>query len=201
MARGRTSWDDEAEDILRDCRLAQHFAQLWKQAIERPGEAPRDAKLAAWDLCESLRLIRCKPRRLRVMPYAEWASFSSTFPNLAAALVKLYSAAEAAWLIADAGWHKGTKPESWEWVERLAEAVEMLREVLASTPVRNAATEARNRYCYEERARGTSIKNIISKIREVSEWEDLTESGVRYVVNTYAKLNNLPVPRKRRPSQ
>jgi hypothetical protein len=200
MARGRTSWENEAEAILQDCGRALHDGQRWQQAIERHGEASRDTKHLAWELRESFRSIRWRDRRLRAMP-GDWDSLSSASPRLAAALVKLDRAAEAAGLIADAGWRKGTKPDSWKWVERLAEAVEMLQEALASTPVRDAATEARNRYCYEARARGTSIKKIISKIREVSEWEDLTESGVRYVVNTYAKLNNLPVPRKRGPSQ
>jgi hypothetical protein len=129
MARGRTVWDDEAEDILKDCRRAQHCIQLWQQAIERHGEASREAKHAAVDLPNSLESLHWGNRRPRVLP-DEWDSLSSASPDLAAALVELGGAAAAARPIADAGWRKGTKPDSWDWVERLSQAVEALAAVV-----------------------------------------------------------------------
>jgi hypothetical protein len=125
MARGRTVWDDEAEDILKNCRLAEHFIQLWQQAIERRGEASREAKNAAMDLSSSLESLHWLDRRPRVMP-DEWESLSSASPGLADALVELSRAAKAAGLIADARWRKGTNPDSWDWVDRLNLAVNAL---------------------------------------------------------------------------
>jgi hypothetical protein len=60
----------------------------------------------------------------------EWDSLSAASPGLADALVKLSRAAEAAGPIADAGRRKGTKPDSWEWVDRLNLAVEALAAVV-----------------------------------------------------------------------
>jgi hypothetical protein len=129
MARGRTVWDDDAEDILKDCRRAQHYIQLWRQAIERNEEASREAKHVAMDLSTSLESLPW-PDRLPPVTPVEWDSLSSESPALAAALAELGGAASAAGPIAKAGWHKGTKPESWEWVERLSQAVKALAAVV-----------------------------------------------------------------------
>jgi hypothetical protein len=61
----------------------------------------------------------------------EWDSLSSASSGLADALVELSRAAEAAGLIADAGWRKGTKPDSWDWVDRLNLAVKALAGLVA----------------------------------------------------------------------
>jgi hypothetical protein len=171
MARGQTVWDDEAKDIVKDCRRVQHCIQLWRQAIERDGEASRKARNIASDLCASLRSITWRDRRPREMP-DDWVSLSSGSPELAAALNKLARAAVAALLIADAGWRKGTKPESWEWVDHLEQAKEALQAVIDSPKfIRDPATEARDSFIYDEWCKGTPEKKIRAHVNSHGGWD------------------------------
>jgi hypothetical protein len=199
MARGRTVWDDEAEDILKDCRRAQHWIQLWQQVIERDGEASRKARHTASDLCASLRSITWRDRRPREMP-DDWVSLSSGSPDLAAALNELARAAVAALLIADAGWRKGTKPDSWEWVERLSQAAAMLQEIVEPPPPkhrRTSSNDARDELVYDEYVKATDTATIIELIQKNPTWYPLNSApAIRNAVLRFAKRRGYPPPRR-----
>jgi hypothetical protein len=199
MARGRTGWDDDAEDILKDCRRAQHCIQLWQQEIEQHGEASREAKHAAMDLSNSLESLHWGNRRSRVMP-VEWDSLSSASPDLAAALVELGGAAKAAGPITNAGWKKGTKPESWEWVERLSQAAAMLEEIVEPPPPkhrRTSSNDARDEFIYEEYLKGTNTAKIIELIKMNTTWYRLdSAAAIRRAVVRFAERRGYPPPRR-----
>jgi hypothetical protein len=202
MPRGRTVWDDEAEDILRDCRRAQHCGQLWQQAIARHGEASREARHAAVDLCKPLGSIPWLDRRPRVMP-DEWKSLSSASPDLAAALNKLASAAIAAGLVARAGWREGTKPDSWDWVDHLEQAKEAVQEVIDGPKyIRDAMTEARDKFIYDEWCKGTTAKAIQAQVNGNDAWEAIhSRQGIKQAAERYARRRGLPAPPQRKPGR
>jgi hypothetical protein len=130
----------------------------------------------------------------------DWVSLSSGSPDLAAALNELARAAVAALLIADAGWRKGTKPESWEWVERLSQAAAMLQEIVDPPPPkhrRTSSNDARDEFVYDEYVKGTNTATIIELIKKNSAWYPLnTAPAIRNAVLRFAERRGYPPPRR-----
>ena len=75
----------------------------------------------------------------------------------------------------------------------------------ANGPKWDEATEARNKWVYEECIKLTPYKTIIAQLAKRTEWEPLTTiSSVKRAANAYAKRHNLPPPPARhsgRPSK
>jgi hypothetical protein len=113
-------------------------------------------------------------------------------------MVKLDRAAEAAELIADAGWRKGTKPESWEWVERLSQAAAMLQEIVEPPPPkhrRTSSNDARDEFVYDEYVKATNTTTIIELIKKNSAWEQLNSApAIRKAVLRFAERRGYPPP-------
>jgi hypothetical protein len=130
----------------------------------------------------------------------EWDSLSSASPGLADALVELSRAAAAAGPIANAGWKKGTKPESWEWVERLRQAAAMLQEIVEPPPPkhrRTSSNDARDEFVYDEYVKGTNTATIIEFIKKNSGWERLNSAtAIRRAVLRFAERRRYPLPRR-----
>jgi hypothetical protein len=63
---------------------------------------------------------------------------------------------------------------------------------------KDAVTEARDKFMYEEAFKGTVYKAIASRVSQKQEWGSIGESGVRNRVKAYAKRHGLSQPTVRK---
>jgi hypothetical protein len=69
---------------------------------------------------------------------------------------------------------------------------------LGGHSTKDAVTEERDRFMYEEALKGTPYKAIASRVSQKQEWGSIGESGVRDRVKAYAERHGLPRPAARK---
>lgn len=81
-----------------------------------------------------------------------------------------------------------------------AELERLVRLIGSPAPTgRDAATEARDKYIYEECCRGTTYKAIIARIKTTPDWEKiLGHTGIKAAAVRYAERHKLPKPPSRK---
>jgi hypothetical protein len=203
------------DETLAGTRSAIAYGRIWKNAADR-----RDSDLAsnaAWNV--DAELNRLPIYQIRGAPLDPVRIVGAASPVLKPLLSELSAAiqdavetsrhaqrveaARHAPEVALQDYRRPPLPESWDWLERLEQAQAALTAAIDGTKfIRDDATEARDRFIYDEWCKGTATKVIMAGVNRMPGWGHIeNRQGIRPAAKRYAERHDLPPPPARKPGR
>jgi hypothetical protein len=177
------------------------LGQEWKGVLDEPGADIREARNIAYLVVASLSRVLADRGTWRDPLTSE--RLKSENADLHARLVKLADVAQATRNVARPADPANPPAELWDLFGDLAQVVAAVEEVInGPRHVRDEATEARDRFIYDEWRKGTPEKKIRAHVNSQSGWDPIEKrQGISQAAERYAKRHRLTSPAKRKPGR